>query len=81
MRWVRKTVASTIGAKFIVALTGIVWVGFVIGHMLSNLQIFLGQDSLNNYAKMLHDTPALLWGARLVLILSCFAHIGRDRLS
>ena len=76
MSWVRKTVASTIGAKFIVALTGIVLVGFVIGHMLGNLQIFLGQDALNNYAQMLHNTPALLWGARLVLIVSFFAHIG-----
>ena len=76
MSWVRQALSSTIGAKVVVALTGIVLVGFVIGHMLGNLQIFLGQDVLNNYAKMLHDTPALLWAARIVLIVAFFAHIG-----
>ena len=66
---------STIGLKIVMALTGIVLFGFVIGHMLGNLQIFLGADVLNDYAALLHETAPLLWGTRIVLLLSVFGHI------
>ena len=58
---------STIGLKILMALSGLVGVGFVVGHMLGNLQIFLGKDALNSYAAALHANAALLWGARVVL--------------
>ena len=57
------------------ALSGLVIVGFVIGHMLGNLQIFLGQDALNAYAANLHAMPPLLWGTRIVVGLSIIAHV------
>lgn len=66
---------STIGLKITMALSGLVLVGFVIGHMLGNLQIFLGKDALNDYATMLHSNAPLLWGARIVLLVSVLAHI------
>lgn len=66
---------STIGLKIMMALTGLVGVGFVVGHMLGNLQIFLGADVLNEYAKSLHHNTALLWGARIVLLSSVLLHI------
>lgn len=68
---------STIGRKVLMALTGIVLVGFVLGHMLGNLQIFLGPDVINAYAyKLHHDLPtAALWAIRLFLLASVGIHI------
>ena len=62
---------SSIGKKWIVALTGLVLVGFVTGHMIGNLQIFLGQEPLNVYAKFLQGLGELLWVIRGVM-LACF---------
>lgn len=66
---------STIGLKITMALSGLVLIGFVIGHMLGNLQVFLGADALNSYATMLHSYPALIWGTRIVLLISVGVHI------
>ena len=66
---------STIGLKITMALSGLVLIGFVIGHMLGNLQVFLGEDVLNSYATMLHGTAALIWGTRIVLLISVGIHI------
>lgn len=66
---------TTIGKKMVMALTGMVLVGFVVGHMAGNLQIFLGPEAFNHYAAVLHANPALLWGARAGLLLSVCLHI------
>jgi succinate dehydrogenase / fumarate reductase cytochrome b subunit len=66
---------ASIGKKAVVALTGIVLFGFVIAHMLGNLQVFLGREALNGYARSLQALGALLWVARLVLLASVIAHI------
>ena len=47
-------IQSTIGRKILMALSGLVLVLFVMGHMLGNLQIFLGPDVINAYAYKLH---------------------------
>jgi succinate dehydrogenase / fumarate reductase cytochrome b subunit len=57
------------------ALTGLVLIGFVFGHLLGNLLMFKGPVALNEYAKWLHDHPGLVWAARTVLLISVFAHI------
>jgi len=57
------------------ALTGLVLIGFVLGHLLGNLLMFKGPAALNEYAKWLHDHPGLVWTARTVLLISVFAHI------
>lgn len=67
---------SAIGRKFLVALTGLGLFGFVIGHLLGNLQIFLGPEPLNAYAALLQASPALLWAARTGLFLAVLVHIG-----
>lgn len=64
-----------IGKKAAVALTGAVMFGFVLVHMLGNLQIFLGRETLNHYSAMLHAVPELLWVARAVLLVSVISHI------
>ena len=67
---------SSIGMKMIMAATGAGIVLFAIAHMLGNLQIYLGQDALNGYAKKLKDLPELLWVARAGLITIFVMHIG-----
>jgi succinate dehydrogenase / fumarate reductase, cytochrome b subunit len=76
MERLKRFFSSSIGLKMVVALTGAPLLFFVIGHMLGNLQIFMGQDQINNYAKGLHDIPALLWGARFGLLGLFIVHIG-----
>ncbi len=66
---------TAIGKKAAVAVTGVVLFGFVIAHMLGNLQVFLGPKALNDYAESLHAVPTVLWAARLVLLGSVAVHI------
>ena len=66
---------SSIGKKWVVALTGAILILFVIGHMLGNLQIFLGQDTLNAYAQKLQSLGELLWVARIGLLVTVILHI------
>jgi succinate dehydrogenase / fumarate reductase cytochrome b subunit len=66
---------TTIGKKAIMAVTGFVLFGFVVGHLIGNLQIFLPPEKINHYAVVLRSHPALLWGARSALLVSVFLHI------
>jgi succinate dehydrogenase / fumarate reductase cytochrome b subunit len=66
---------SSVGRKMIVAATGVVLILFVIGHLLGNLQIFLGPDWINGYAKHLRDLGPILWAIRAFLIIVVVAHI------
>ena len=70
-------IQSTIGRKFLMALTGVVLVFFVMAHMLGNLQIFLGPDVINAYAYKLHNLlpSSALWAVRLVLLGTIAVHI------
>ena len=67
--------SSTIGRKWVVALTGIVLVLFVIGHLLGNLSIFLGPDAINSYAQFLQGLGEILWMIRLFLLACVGLHI------
>jgi succinate dehydrogenase / fumarate reductase cytochrome b subunit len=75
MGWVRATLGSTIGMKWIMGLTGLGLVGFVIAHMLGNLQIYLGPDTLNAYGEKLREMPAILWLMRIGLTACFVVHI------
>ncbi|HEY2851646.1 MAG TPA: succinate dehydrogenase cytochrome b subunit [Gemmatimonadaceae bacterium] len=67
---------STIGKKIIMAVTGLIGIAFVIGHMAGNLQAFVGRDKLNAYGALLHGPLGeLLWVVRLVLIVSVLLHV------
>lgn len=67
---------SSIAKKAVVAVTGLLLFGFVIGHMVGNLQVFLGRETINNYAEFLHSMPELLWVVRLGLLAAVALHIG-----
>jgi len=66
---------SSVGKKIIVAVTGIILILFVVGHLLGNLQIFLGPDWINAYSQHLRDLGPLLWLIRIVLLATVLAHI------
>ncbi len=75
MHWTVKLYSSTLGKKYLMAVTGIILFVFVIGHLLGNLQIYLGAERLNHYAALLRGAPGLLWTARIVLLLCVGVHI------
>jgi succinate dehydrogenase / fumarate reductase cytochrome b subunit len=66
---------TTAGKKAVMAVSGAVLAGFVAAHLLGNLQIFLGPDQFNGYARALHRLPELLWSVRLVLLVMVVLHI------
>ncbi len=66
---------SSIGLKILMAVTGVILSGFVLGHMAGNLQVFQGQEAIDAYAKFLRREPAILWMVRLVLLASVVVHI------
>ena len=75
MDWLLRFWRSTIGSKVVMAATGAALYGFVIVHMIGNLNVFLGRDALNEYGAMLHAIPELLWAARLGLLTFLGLHI------
>jgi succinate dehydrogenase / fumarate reductase, cytochrome b subunit len=67
---------STIGKKVIMAVTGLIWVGFVVLHMAGNLQAFMGAAKLNGYAAMLHGPlEEVVWLQRVVLFVALVLHV------
>lgn len=66
---------SSIGKKVVMALTGVVLVGFVIGHLIGNLQIFLPAVNINTYAHLLRELGVGLWLIRGFLLLCLILHV------
>jgi succinate dehydrogenase / fumarate reductase cytochrome b subunit len=67
---------STVGKKVIMAITGLIGVGFVILHVAGNLQAFAGREKINAYSALLHGPGAeLLWLVRIVLIVAVVLHV------
>jgi succinate dehydrogenase / fumarate reductase, cytochrome b subunit len=66
---------SSIGKKYVMAITGLGLWGFVIIHMAGNLQVFLPPAVINNYAHTLKANPLVLWGARIGLLAIIALHI------
>ena len=67
---------STIGKKVIMGVTGLIGIGFVIVHMVGNLQAFVGASKLNAYGALLHGPlNELLWLLRVILIVAVVLHV------
>lgn len=75
MNLVGSLFSSSIGRKILMAVTGLILIGFVIGHLVGNLQVFQHPDHINGYAHFLHEVGPLLWVARIVLIAAVLIHI------
>ncbi len=66
---------SSLGKKFVMAVSGAGLFLFLIGHLLGNLQIFLEPEAINRYAHFLQSTPELIWSARLGLLALVALHV------
>ena len=66
---------TTVGKKAIMAVTGFILFGFIVGHLLGNLQVFEPPEKINHYAAFLRSVPNLLWTARFTLLISVILHI------
>jgi succinate dehydrogenase / fumarate reductase cytochrome b subunit len=66
---------SSVGKKYLMGITGLVWAGFVFVHMAGNLLILVGADAFNSYGHAIITGP-LLYPAEAILILSLIVHVG-----
>jgi succinate dehydrogenase / fumarate reductase cytochrome b subunit len=73
---------STIGKKYVMAITGLIWFGYLIVHLWGNLKVYAGPQFLNDYGVFLRTVgepffgfSQLLWLARIVLIPAFVFHI------
>lgn len=75
MTWLQKLLRSSIGAKWVMAVTGVLLFLFLIGHLLGNLQLWLGPAAINAYADFLQSKPALVWTVRIGLLVVFVVHV------
>lgn len=75
MGWIGGFYRSTIGRKIAMAVSGIVLVVFVMGHMTGNLLAFQGRARLDAYSHFLQSSAPVLWTVRTVLFLAAILHI------
>jgi succinate dehydrogenase / fumarate reductase, cytochrome b subunit len=74
--------ATAVGKKYAMAISGLILMGYVLVHMIGNLKVYFGAESLNKYSEWLREVgePALprewlLWGVRFLLLAAVFGHI------
>lgn len=75
MSWFSRYIRSSVGMKHLMALSGLLLALFVLQHMLAHLQVFISYDQYNAYAKGFQDLGALLWVARIGLLVIFLVHV------
>ncbi len=75
MNLLQRVWRSSLGKKYVMALTGAALFLFVVGHLVGNLQVFLGPEAINRYGHFLKTTPEILWPARIGLLTCVGLHI------
>lgn len=66
---------SSIGRKYLMGIAGLVWTGFVLGHMLGNLTLFISPEAYNSYGHAIVSNKVLLYGTEAALIASLLVHV------
>ncbi|MDQ2925117.1 MAG: succinate dehydrogenase cytochrome b subunit [Acidobacteriota bacterium] len=66
---------TTVGKKIVMAVTGVVMILFLVGHLAGNLLVFRGPVQLDQYSAVLHVEPAALWAVRIILLAAVVLHI------
>jgi succinate dehydrogenase / fumarate reductase cytochrome b subunit len=75
MGWFFKFTGSSIGKKFIMAVTGSFLIIFLIIHLIGNLTLFLGPEAFNGYVSTLDVVKPLIRIVELVLLLAFVLHV------
>ena len=75
MTWLVRYARSSIGAKHIMAVTGLLLLLFAIAHMLGHLQVFGGPDMYNAYAHFLQSLWEVKWPVRIGLVALVAIHV------
>ena len=75
MNWLVRGLRTSVGTKFLMATTGLLLLGFVIAHMLGNLQVYAGPEQLNAYAETMQSLGPILWIMRAGLAVILLVHI------
>jgi len=75
MNWFTRTLGSSVGKKLLMALTGLGFIGFLVGHLIGNLTIYGGPDLFNAYAHHLHAMGPLVTVAEVVLLSFAIIHV------
>lgn len=81
--WALEFYRSALGKKYIMAITGIAWMGYVFAHMVGNLKLYLGPESINSYGEWLREgllypilpEHVMLWILRIGLIVALALHL------
>ncbi len=80
--WIVEFLRSYVGRKWVMAITGIVWLGYLAAHMIGNLKLYIGADAINHYGEALRELGGelaprthLLWALRIVLIVAFVLHV------
>ena len=75
MSWLMKALSTSVGRKFVMAITGLLLCGFLVAHLAGNLLLYVGAQEYNDYAHALHKQTALLAVAEIGLFFLFVAHI------
>jgi succinate dehydrogenase / fumarate reductase cytochrome b subunit len=75
MNWLKQTLWSSIGKKLMMAITGLSFCAFLVGHLAGNLTLYAGKDAFNSYAEHLHSLGPLITAAELGLLVCALIHI------
>ena len=66
---------SSLGKKYVMAGTGVLLFGFVVAHLVGNLQVFGPPELINGYAHFLQSKPLMVWGERIGLLVLVGLHV------
>jgi succinate dehydrogenase / fumarate reductase cytochrome b subunit len=75
MKVITNIFGSSLGKKYVMAISGGAMFLFVVGHLVGNLQIFLGPEAINRYGHFLQSNVEIIWPARIGLLVMIALHI------
>ncbi|MEJ2101354.1 MAG: succinate dehydrogenase cytochrome b subunit [Desulfobacterales bacterium] len=75
MSWLLRTFSSSIGKKLLMAITGLIFIGFLGTHLAGNLTLYKSGKAFNSYAEMLHALGPILTAFEFGLLLFALIHV------
>jgi succinate dehydrogenase / fumarate reductase, cytochrome b subunit len=75
MNWVTRTFSTSVGKKQLMAVTGLLFLLFLISHLLGNLSVYGGPASFVSYAEHLHALGKLLVAAEIGMVIALIIHV------